>query len=147
MMRAGSRTFEAAAFLRRAGADTYEVRRYFQSDLSSMIQRYEIIREAQMVHGDIALAVARNEVDRVTAAKTADDLLNLQGVQASIVLYRQGNGVSMSGRSLGEVNVQVILEQLGGGGNGTSAGGHVPDSSLEEVRKRVLEALGHYYST
>ena len=120
MMRAGSRTFEAAAFLRRAGADTYEVRRYFQSDLSSMIQRYEIIREAQMVHGDIALAVARNEVDRVTAAKTADDLLNLQGVQASIVLYRQGNGVSMSGRSLGEVNVQVILEQLGGGGKGTS---------------------------
>ena len=147
VMRAGSRTFEAAAFLRRAGADTYEVRRYFQSDLSSMIQRYEIIREAQMVHGDIALAVARNEVDRVTAAKTADDLLNLQGVQASIVLYRQGNGVSMSGRSLGEVNVQVILEQLGGGGNGTSAGGHVPDSDLDEVRQRVLVAIGNYYIT
>ena len=147
VMRAGSRTFEAAAFLRRAGADTYEVRRYFQSDLNSMIQRYEIIREAQMVHGDIALAVARNEVDRVTAAKTADDLLNLQGVQASIVLYRQGNGVSMSGRSLGEVNVQVILEQLGGGGNGTSAGGHVPDSDLDEVRQRVLVAIGNYYIT
>ena len=147
VMRAGSRTFEAAAFLRRAGADTYEVRRYFQSDLTSMIQRYEIIREAQMVHGDIALAVARSEVDRVTAAKTADDLLNLQGVQASIVLYRQGDGVSMSGRSLGEVNVQVILEQLGGGGNGTSAGGHVPDSSLEEVRRRVLDAIGNYYIT
>ena len=147
VMRAGSRTFEAAAFLRRAGADTYEVRRYFQSDLDSMIQRYEIIREAQMVHGDIALAVARNEVDRVTAAKTADDLLNLQGVQASIVLYRQGNGVSMSGRSLGEVNVQVILEQLGGGGNGTSAGGHVPDSDLDEVRQRVLVAIGNYYIT
>ena len=147
VMRAGSRTFEAAAFLRRAGADTYEVRRYFQSDLTSMIQRYEIIREAQMVHGDIALAVARSEVDRVTAAKTADDLLNLQGIQASIVLYRQGDGVSMSGRSLGEVNVQVILEQLGGGGNGTSAGGHVPDSSLEEVRHRVLDAIGNYYIT
>lgn len=100
-----------------------------------------------MVHGDIALAVARNEVDRVTAAKTADDLLNLQGVQASIVLYRQGNGVSMSGRSLGEVNVQVILEQLGGGGNGTSAGGHVPDSDLDEVRQRVLVAIGNYYIT
>jgi len=147
VMRAGSRTFEAAAFLRRAGADTYEVRRYFQSDLNSMIQRYEIIREAQMVHGDIALAVARNEVDRVTAAKTADDLLTLQGVQASIVLYRQGDGVSMSGRSLGEVNVQVILEQLGGGGNGTSAGGHVPDSDLDEVRQRVLVAIGNYYIT
>lgn len=147
VMRAGSRTFEAAAFLRRAGADTYEVRRYFQSDLPSMIQRYEIIREAQMVHGDIAVAVARNEVSRVTAAKAADDLLNLQGVQASIVLYRQGDGVSMSGRSLGEINVQVILERLGGGGNGTSAGGHVPDSTLEEVRRRLLESIDNYYAT
>ena len=147
VMRAGSRTFEAAAFLRRAGADTYEVRRYFQSDLPSMIQRYDIIREAQMVHGDIAVAVARSEVSRVTAAKAADDLLNLVGVQASVVLYRQGDGVSMSGRSLGEINVQVILEQLGGGGNGTSAGGHVPDSSLEEVRRRLMEAINCYYST
>ena len=147
MMRAGSRTFEAAAFLRRAGADTYEVRRYFQSDLPSMIQRYEIIREAQMVHGDIAVAVARNEVSRVTAAKAADDLLTLQGVQASIVLYRQGNGVSMSGRSLGEINVQVILERLGGGGNGTSAGGHVPDSTLEEVRRGIMGSISNYYAS
>ena len=147
VMRAGSRTFEAAAFLRRAGADTYEVRRYFQSDLPSMIQRYEIIREAQMVHGDIAVAVASNEVDRVTAAKTADDLLNLQGVQASVVLYRQGGGVSMSGRSLGEINVQVILERLGGGGNGTSAGGHVPDATLTDVKRRLLESIDSYYAS
>ena len=146
MMRAGSRTFEAAAFLRRAGADTYEVRRYFQSDLPSMIQRYDIIRGAQMVHGDIALAVAEREVSRVTAAKAADDLLTIQGVQASIVLYRQGDGVSMSGRSLGEVNVQVILEYLGGGGNGTSAGGHVPGTSMDEVRRRILESIDRYYS-
>ena len=86
-MRAGSRTFEAAAFLRRAGADPAEVRRYFQSDLPSMIQRYDIIRCAKMVHGDIAVAVAEREVSRVTAAKAADDLLTLQGVQASVVLY------------------------------------------------------------
>ena len=146
MMRAGSRTFEAAAFLRRAGADTYEVRRYFQSDLPSMIQRYDIIRGAQMVHGDIALAVAEKDVSRVTAAKAADDLLTIQGIQASIVLYRQGDGVSMSGRSLGEVNVQVILERLGGGGNGTSAGGHVPGASLDEVRRKILDAIDDYYS-
>lgn len=146
MMRAGSRTFEAAAFLRRAGADTYEVRRYFQSDLPSMIQRYDIIRGAQMIHSDIALAVAEKDVSRVTAAKAADDLLTIQGIQASIVLYRQGDGVSMSGRSLGEVNVQVILERLGGGGNGTSAGGHVPGASLDEVRRRILDAVDDYYS-
>ncbi len=145
-MRAGSRTFEAAAFLRRAGADPAEVRRYFQSDLPSMIQRYDIIRCAKMVHGDIAVAVAEREVSRVTAAKAADDLLTLQGVQASVVLYRQGNGVSMSGRSLGEINVQVILESLGGGGNATSAGGHVPDSGLEEVRSRLLAAIDSYYA-
>ena len=79
MMRTGGRTFEAAAFLRRAGAETSEVRRYFQSDLPSMIQRYDIIREAKLYHGDIAIAVVTKEVPRVTAAKAADDLLTLQG--------------------------------------------------------------------
>lgn len=145
MMRTGGRTFEAAAFLRRAGADTAEVRRYFQSDLPSMIQRYDIIRGAKMYHGDIAIAVAEHEVSRVTAAKAADDLLTLQGIQASIVLYRMGDGVSLSARSLGEINVQVILEQLGGGGNSTTAGGHVPAADLETVHAKVAAAIDAYY--
>lgn len=145
MMRTGGRTFEAAAFLRRAGADTAEVRRYFQSDLPSMIQRYDIIRGAKMYHGDIAIAVAEHEVSRVTAAKAADDLLTLQGIQASIVLYRMGDGVSLSARSLGEINVQVILEQLGGGGNSTTAGGHVPAADLETVHAKVTAAIDAYY--
>ncbi|MDE7011348.1 MAG: DHH family phosphoesterase [Oscillospiraceae bacterium] len=144
-MRAGGRTFEAAAFLRRAGADTAEVRRYFQSDLPSMIARYDIIRTAKMVHGDIAVAVAEREVSRVTAAKAADDLLTLKGVQASIVLYGQGDGISMSGRSLGEINVQVILESLGGGGNATSAGGHIPNIDAKTVHQRLLAAIDRYY--
>ena len=145
MMRTGGRTFEAAAFLRRSGADTAEVRRYFQSDLPSMIQRYDIIREAKLYHGDIAIAVVTKEVPRVTAAKAADDLLTLQGVQASIVLYRAGEGTSMSGRSLGEINVQVILERLGGGGNSTTAGGHVPGSEPETVYQRLIAAIDAYY--
>ena len=145
-LRTGGRTFEAAAYLRRAGADTTEVRRYFQSDLDSMVQRYDIIRTAQMVHGDIAVAVAEKEVSRVTAAKAADDLLTLEGIQASIVLYRQGDGVSMSGRSLGEVNVQLRLEKLGGGGNATAAGGHVPSCGLESVRTRLMAAIEDYYA-
>ena len=145
MMRTGGRTFEAAAYLRRAGADTAEVRRYFQSDLPSMIQRYDIIRTAKMVHGDIAVAVAEKEVPRVTAAKAADDLMSLEGVQASIVLYRQGDGVSMSGRSQGEINVQLILEPLGGGGNSTAAGGHVMDSTPDIVYRRLLAAIDAYY--
>ena len=145
MLRTGGRTFEAAAFLRRAGAETSDVRRYFQSDLPSMIQRYDIIRQAKLYHGDIAIAVVTKEVPRVTAAKAADDLLTLQGIQASIVLYRAGEGTSMSGRSLGEINVQVILERLGGGGNSTTAGGHVPDSEPETVYQRLLAAIDAYY--
>ncbi|MDE7242554.1 MAG: DHH family phosphoesterase [Oscillospiraceae bacterium] len=147
ILHTGARTFEAAAFLRRAGVDTSDVRRYFQSDLPSMIQRYDIIRTAQVVHGDIAVAVAEKDVSRITAAKAADDLLTLQGIQASIVLYRQGDGVSMSARSLGEPNVQVILEALGGGGNATAAGGHVPATGLDSVRARLLASIQKYYDS
>ena len=145
MMRTGGRTFEAAAFLRRSGADTAEVRRYFQSDLPSMIQRYDIIRDAKMYHGDLAIAAVDKEVPRVTAAKASDDLLTLQGIQASFVLYKVGDGVSMSARSLGEINVQLILEGLGGGGNSTTAGGHVPDTTVSEVYTRLLAAIDKYY--
>ena len=144
-MRTGGRTFEAAAFLRRAGADTVEVRRYFQSDLPSMIQRYDIIRTAKMVHGDVAIAVADTEVGRVTASKTADDLLSLQGVQASFVLYKSGEGVGLSARSLGEINVQLVLEPLGGGGNLTAAGGYVADSDMDTVYQRLTAAIDSYY--
>lgn len=145
MMRTGGRTFEAAAFLRRSGADMTEVRRYFQSDLPSMVKRYDIIRSAEMVHEDIALAVAEDEVTRVTAAKAADDLLSLKGIQASFVLYRMGENVSLSARSLGEINVQIIVEKLGGGGNSTTAGGMVPNASLPMVKAQLLDAIDAYY--
>ena len=144
-MRTGGRTFEAAAWLRRAGADTADVRRYFQSDLPSMIQRYDIIRTARMYHGDIAIAVAEQEVPRVTAAKASDDLLTLQGVQASFVIYRQGDGVSLSARSLGDINVQVVLESLGGGGNSTTAGCHVPDAEPDGVYRRLTASIDEYF--
>ena len=147
ILHTGGRTFEAAAFLRRAGAETSEVRRYFQSDLPSMIQRYDIIRTAQVVHGNMAVAVAENDVSRITAAKAADDLLTLQGIQASIVLYRQGEGVSMSARSLGEINMQIIVEPLGGGGNATAAGGYVPNCGLEYVRQRLMKSIENYYAS
>jgi len=145
MLRTGGRTFEAAAFLRRAGADTTEVRRYFQSDLASTVQRYDIIREAKIYHGDIAVAMGEREVSRVTASKAADDMLTLKGIQASFVLYRAGEGVGMSARSLGEINVQVVLEKLGGGGNSTTAGGYVPNTDMETVYQRLLAAIDGYY--
>lgn len=147
-MRTGSRTFEAAAFLRRCGGDTSEVSRLFQNDLSSMVQRYDIIRNARMYREDIAIAAAEKTCPRVVAAKAADDLLTLQGVQASIVVYctgEDGENVGLSARSLGEVNVQLILEPLGGGGNSTTAGGLILNANVYDVEARLVESLNKYF--
>ena len=143
--RTGGRTFEAAAFLRRRGADTQEVQRIFQSDLQSMISRYDIIRQAQLYHENIAVVALEEECDRVTAAKAADELLTLKGVQSSFVLYKKDDGVYISARSLGDVNVQVIVEALGGGGNSTTAGGQLPDTTVGEVREKLLEKIDQYF--
>ena len=143
--RTGGRTFEAAAYLRRAGADTQDVQRMFQSDLESMIARYAIIRQAELYREDLAIAAIDEECQRVTAAKAADELLTLSGVQASFVFYPKDGGVYISARSLGEVNVQVIVEALGGGGNSTSAGGQLPEMTVDEVRRKLKEAIDKYY--
>lgn len=143
--RTGGRTFEAAAFLRRRGADTQEVQRIFQSDLQSMISRYDIIRQAELYHENIAVVALEEECDRVTAAKAADELLTLKGVQASFVLYKKDDGVYISARSLGDVNVQVIVEALGGGGNSTTAGGQLPDTTVGEVKEKLLEKIDQYF--
>lgn len=143
--RTGGRTFEAAAFLRRAGADTEDVQRMFQSDLAGMLERYEIIRHAEMVRENIAVAAVEEEIDRVTAAKAADELLTLSGVQASFVLFKHGTGVNLSARSLGDINVQLIMEKLGGGGNSTTAGGQVPDGTVDAVREQLLGAISEYF--
>ena len=143
--RTGGRTFEAAAYLRRAGADTQDVQRMFQSDLESMIDRYAIIRQAVLYREDLAIAAIDEECERVTAAKAADELLTLSGVQASFVFYPKDGGVYISARSLGEVNVQVIVEALGGGGNSTSAGGQLPGVTVDQVRQMLQEAIDKYY--
>jgi Predicted signaling protein consisting of a modified GGDEF domain and a DHH domain len=144
-MRTGGRTFEAAAFLRRAGADTTDVQRLFQNDLHEMISRYDIIRRAEIVCGDIAVvAIQEDGVDRVAAAQAADELLTLKGIRASFVVYRMGNDVMMSARSLGEINVQVILEALGGGGNSTTAGGRIEGGDTATVREQLLATIDDY---
>ena len=143
--RTGGRTFEAAAFLRRRGADTQEVQRIFQSDLQSMISRYDIIRQAELYHEDIAIVALEEECDRVIAAKAADELLTLKGVQASFVLYKKDNGVYVSARSLGDVNVQVIVEALGGGGNSTTAGGQLSDTTVSESYEKLLARIDQYF--
>ena len=143
--RTGGRTFEAAAYLRRAGADTADVQRMFQSDLQSMISRYDIIRRAELYHGDIAIAALDQECDRVIAAKAADEMLTLQGVRASFVLYRKDDGIYISARSLGEINVQVLVETLGGGGNSTTAGGQCSGMTVAEAKATLLRAIEKYF--
>ena len=143
--RTGGRTFEAAAYLRRIGADTQDVQRMFQSDLQSMISRYDIIRRAELYHGDIAIAALDQECDRVIAAKAADEMLTLQGVRASFVLYRKDDGIYISARSLGEINVQVLVETLGGGGNSTTAGGQCSGMTVAEAKATLLRAIDKYF--
>ena len=144
--RTGGRTFEAAAFLRRSGADTAEVQRLFQGDLKDMVTKYDIIRRAEMYRSNIAVSVVEEPgVDRVAAAQAADDLLTLKGVQASFVIYAAEGAVLMSARSLGEINVQVILEALGGGGNSTTAGARIEDTDPESVRQQLIGGLDAYF--
>ena len=145
-LRTGGRTFEAAAFLRRAGADTTDVQRLFQNDLCEMVSRYDIIRRAEMYRDSFAIAVIPQDgVDRIAAAQAADELLGLKGVKASFVLFKNGPNVQMSARSLGEINVQVILEALGGGGNSTTAGGKVENCDVLTARERLTEAIDAYF--
>ena len=143
-MRTGGRTFEAAALLRRVGVDTADVQRLFQGTLSDMIERYDIIRHAELYHNDIAIAAVEQDIDRVTAAKAADELLTLRGVRASFVLFKHDTGVNLSARSLGEINVQLIMEKLGGGGNSTTAGGQIPDGTVDAVREQLIVAIDQY---
>lgn len=146
IQRTGGRTFEAAAFLRRSGADTAEVQRLFQGDLKDMVTKYDIIRRAEMYRSNIAVSVVEEPgVDRVAAAQAADDLLTLKGVQASFVIYAAEGAVLMSARSLGEINVQVILEALGGGGNSTTAGARIDDTDPESVRQQLIGVLDAYF--
>ncbi len=143
-MRTGSRTFEAAAFLRRSGSDTTEVKKLFQNDLGSTVARYNIVRTAEVYRDVVAIAVSEDSPDRVVASQAADELINIKGIDASFVLYGGEDGVNISGRSLELINVQVILEKLGGGGNRTTAGAQVKDKSMTEVEAELKAAIDEF---
>ena len=143
-MRTGGRTFEAAAFLRRSGADTADVKKLYQNDLAGTIAKYAIIQNAKLYRDNIAVAVADRPVGRVIAAQAADELLNIIGIDTSFVLSPDGDKVNISARSMGDTNVQVILEQLGGGGNAASAGGQVAGKPIQEVAVELGRAIDRY---
>ena len=145
-VRSGERTFEAAAFLRRLGADTIEVKKLLQSDFANTVARYKIIQSAVPYRHEIALVALDHDVSRPMAARAADELLNITGFQASFVLYPDDEGrVVISARSIGEANVQVILEPLGGGGNAATAGAQIKDATVDEVLERLKASIDNYY--
>ncbi|MGA9174622.1 MAG: DHHA1 domain-containing protein, partial [Thermoactinomyces sp.] len=142
--RAGSRTFEAASFLRRHGADLMMVQSLLKEDLSQYVKRAEIIRNAEVWDGGIAVAVGDEEevYDQLLIAQAADTLLNMRGVRASFVIGRREDGlVSISARSQGEINVQLVMEALGGGGHLTNAACQLKNMSLEEAKARSTDTL------
>lgn len=140
-MKTGVRTFEAAAYLRRAGADTVELKRILQDDIDTYVKRAELVKLAHMYHGNIAIAEYNGHSTRLIAAQAADELLTIRGVQASFVLYRDQDSVIISARSLGDINVQVILEKLGGGGHFDTAGAQVRNKKLEDVSQELMDVI------
>ena len=145
-MRTGGRTFESAAFLRRSGADTAEVKKLFQNDLAGTIAKYDIIQNAKLYRNQIAIAVVDHTVGRIVAAQAADELLNITGIDTSFVLYPDDatGRIVISARSMGDTNVQVIVEPLGGGGNAAAAGGQIPGKSLEQVAQELTMSIDRY---
>ena len=144
-VRTGERTFEAAAVLRRLGADTVEVKRLLQSDFHETMSKYQIMNAASMYRDDIAIVALDSSISRPLAAQTADELLNISGISASFVLYPKDGAVLISARSIGDANVQMILEPLGGGGNTATAGAQLKDCAVSEALERLKRSIDQFY--
>ncbi|MBQ7001018.1 MAG: DHH family phosphoesterase [Oscillospiraceae bacterium] len=144
-VRTGERTFEAAAALRRMGADTTEVKMLLQSDFQDTMAKYQIIRSAKLYRQEIAVAALNTSTTRVLAAQAADELLNISGITASFVMYPDNDQVIISARSIGSANVQMILEPLGGGGNTATAGAQMKNISVKDALDRLVESIDKFY--
>jgi len=142
----GAITFEAAAFLRRHGADSTRVRLLFQNDMASYQAKASAVKDAKMIYKDIAFSVCPSNVENsvLTAAMAADDLLNIVGVKASFVCCFLEEVVYISARSFGEINVQMIMEKLGGGGHMTISGAQLSHCTIEQAEQKLKEAIESY---
>ncbi len=144
-VRTGERTFEAAAVLRRLGADTVEVKKLLQNDFQETMAKYQIIKSARLYRKEIAIAALNTGTTRVLAAQAADEMLNISGITCSFVMYPDGDNVNISARSMGDVNVQMILEPLGGGGNTATAGAQIKGGSVQAVLDGLVASIEKYY--
>lgn len=146
IFKTGVRTFEAASYLRRQGVDTVSVKQLFQNDLKTYITISNIVKDAEVVYDNIAISICPSNIKnaQLIAAQAADQLLSLSGLMAAFVLSYHEGEVVISGRSLGEINVQMILEKLGGGGHMTVAGAQIDGVSIQEARERLKNAIFEY---
>lgn len=144
----GVRTFEAAAYLRKCGVDIIKVKKWFQSDLKTYNKISKIVEKAEMIEENIAISTY-DEADKdanLICAKAADELLTISDITASFVMGQIGDKICISGRSIGDINVQVILEKLGGGGHITLAGAQVEGMTIEEVKQELIIRINEYFS-
>lgn len=143
MYKTGVRTFEAAAYLKKIGVDVATIKKMFQNDVDTYIAIADVIRNSEIVFGNIAIAVCPNEVENQVqiAAQAADELLNLNGVETSFVLLDMKDYINISGRSNGALNVQLVLEKLGGGGHMMIAGAQVQKTTIEDTKQRLIKAI------
>lgn len=143
-IRTGERTFDAASYLRRMGADTTDVKKLLQTDMDDTISRYKIMQNATL-YRNVAVAAPEQAQDRIVAAQAADELLNISGVDASIVVAPDGHGGAFaSARSIGELNMQIVMEKLGGGGNRSAAAAQFKDMDVNTALKKVYAAIDDY---
>ena len=146
--KAGVRTFEAAAFLRKCGVDIIKVKKWFQSDLETYNKISEIVAKSEIIDDTIAISIYDKEDSdaNITCAKAADELLTISNITASFVIGKMGDKIYISGRSIGDINVQLILEKLGGGGHITVAGAQVEGMTQEEVKQELINRINEYFT-
>ena len=144
----GVRTFEAAAYLRRCGVDIIRVKKWFQSDLESFNKIADIVKKAEIVNETIAISTydKKTKEANLICAKAADELLTISDITASFVIGNLGDKICISGRSIGDINVQIILEKLGGGGHITLAGAQVEGMTMEETKQELINRINEYFS-
>lgn len=144
----GVRTFEAAAYLRKCGVDIIRVKKWFQSNLESFNRIAEIVGKAEIINDTIAISTYEEKAKdvNVVCAKAADELLTISEITASFVIGQLDDKVCISGRSIGDINVQIILEKLGGGGHITLAGAQVEDMTIEETKQELINRINEYFS-